>query len=132
RAFRPAPRLPPRAAPSAPRRAFRPALERRPYSIVVTTRTPRLEIEYCTQCRWLLRAAWLAQELLTTFPRDLGEVALVPGIGGVFEVRLDGETLWNRKPDGFPDLAQLKRLVRDRVAPGRDLGHSDRKEPDAG
>ncbi|AEV82945.1 hypothetical protein ACWT_1926 [Actinoplanes sp. SE50] len=92
----------------------------------MTNRTPRLEIEYCTQCRWLLRAAWLAQELLTTFPRDLGEVALVPGIGGVFEVRLDDETLWSRKPDGFPDLPQLKRLVRDRVAPGRDLGHSDR------
>ncbi|GIF04306.1 hypothetical protein Asi03nite_18440 [Actinoplanes siamensis] len=100
---------------------------RRAYSIVVTNRTPRLEIEYCTQCRWLLRAAWLAQELLTTFPRDLGEVALVPGVGGVFEIRLDGEILWNRKPDGFPDLPQLKRLVRDRVAPGRDLGHSDPK-----
>jgi len=38
---------------------------------------PRLEITYCTQCRWLLRAGWTAQELLTTFPADLGEVALV-------------------------------------------------------
>ena len=27
----------------------------------------RIEIEYCTQCRWMLRAAWVAQELLTTF-----------------------------------------------------------------
>jgi selenoprotein W-related protein len=90
-------------------------------------RRPRLEIEYCTQCRWLLRAAWTAQELLTTFPRDLGEVALVPGVGGVFEIRLDGETLWSRQAArGFPDLPALKRLVRDRVAPGRDLGHSDR------
>ena len=47
---------------------------------------PRVEIEYCTQCRWLLRAAWLAQELLTTFEQELGEVALVPGTGGVLEV----------------------------------------------
>jgi selenoprotein W-related protein len=93
----------------------------------VTTRQPRLEIEYCTQCRWLLRAAWTAQELLTTFTRDLGEVALVPGIGGVFEIRLEGETIWSRAESGFPDLAELKRLVRDRVAPGRDLGHSDRR-----
>ena len=77
--------------------------------------THRVEIEYCTQCRWLLRASWLAQELLTTFPRDLGEVALVPGVGGVFEVRLDGETLWSRAERGFPDLAQLKRLVREFV-----------------
>ncbi len=90
-------------------------------------RTPRLEIEYCTQCRWLLRAAWTAQELLTTFQLELGEVALVPGTGGVFEIRLDDELLWSRKASGFPELAELKRLVRDRVAPDRDLGHSDRR-----
>ena len=89
-------------------------------------RTPRLEIEYCTQCRWLLRAAWLAQELLTTFVDDLGEVELVPGKGGVFEVRLDGETLWSRKAEGrFPEAKEVKQRLRDRVAPGRDLGHSD-------
>jgi len=90
------------------------------------TRSPRLEIEYCTQCRWLLRAAWLAQELLTTFVDELGEVALVPGKGGVFEVRLDGETLWSRKAEGrFPEAKEVKQRLRDRVAPGRDLGHSD-------
>lgn len=90
--------------------------------------TPRIEIEYCTQCRWLLRAAWTAQELLTTFQAELGEVALVPGTGGVFDVRLEGETIWSRKAEGgFPDLAELKRLVRDQVAPERELGHSDRR-----
>ena len=94
------------------------------------SRRPRVEIEYCTQCRWLLRAAWTAQELLTTFPRELGEVALVPGVGGVFEVRLDNETLWSRAASGFPDRAALKRLVRDRVAPDRSLGHSDRPDPE--
>lgn len=47
-----------------------------------------LEIEYCTRCRWLLRAAWLAQEILTTFESDIGRVSLVPGSGGIFEVRL--------------------------------------------
>jgi selenoprotein W-related protein len=85
-----------------------------------------LEIEYCTQCRWLLRAAWTAQELLTTFQLRLGEVALVPGTGGIFEIRLDDETLWSRKAHGFPELAELKRLVRDRIAPDLGLGHSDR------
>ena len=90
-------------------------------------RSPRLEIEYCTQCRWLLRAAWVAQELLTTFGAELGEVALVPGAGGVFEVRLEGETLWSRAAEGrFPEPKELKQRVRDRVAPGRDLGHSER------
>jgi selenoprotein W-related protein len=89
--------------------------------------SPRVEIEYCTQCRWLLRAGWTAQELLTTFPAEIGEVALVPGSGGVFEIRVEGETIWSRKADGgFPDLPELKRLVRDRVAPSRHLGHTER------
>ena len=87
----------------------------------------RVEIIYCRQCRWLLRAAWMAQELLTTFEEDLGEVALRPGTGGVFEVRVGGDLIWSRKEKGrFPDLPELKQLVRDRVAPGRSLGHSDR------
>ena len=88
---------------------------------------PRIEIEYCTQCRWLLRAAWMAQELLTTFEKELGEVALMPGEGGVFEVRAEGVTVWSRREQGrFPEIKELKQLVRDIVAPGRDLGHVDR------
>ena len=88
---------------------------------------PRVEIEYCTQCRWLLRAAWMAQELLTTFEAELGEVALVPGKGGVFEVRADGQLVWSRhEQKRFPEIKELKQLVRDVVAPGRDLGHVDR------
>jgi selenoprotein W-related protein len=90
------------------------------------TRQPRVEIEYCTQCRWLLRAAWLAQELLTTFEADIGEVALQPGTGGTFEVRVDGSTVWSRKEEGrFPEAKELKQRVRDYIDPDRDLGHSD-------
>ena len=90
-------------------------------------KTPRVEISYCTQCRWLLRAGWMAQELLTTFDTELGEVALVPGTGGVFEVRVDGELVWSRKEEGrFPESKELKQRVRDCIAPDKDLGHSDR------
>src|SRR5437660_5182101 len=97
------------------------------HSITVAAKHPRVEIEYCTQCRWLLRAAWMAQELLTTFEKELGEVALVPGEGGVFEVRAEGVTVWSRREQGrFPEIKELKQLVRDIVAPGRDLGHVDR------
>ena len=88
---------------------------------------PRVQIRYCTQCRWLLRAAWMAQELLSTFEQDLGEVALAPGSGGVFEVRINDALIWSRAAQGrFPDIKELKQLVRDQVAPGRDLGHTDR------
>ena len=87
---------------------------------------PRVEIEYCRQCRWLLRAAWMAQELLTTFENDIGGVTLVPGLGGVFDVRVDGASIWSRAEQGrFPDIKELKQLVRDRVAPDKQLGHSD-------
>jgi selenoprotein W-related protein len=91
------------------------------------TAKPRVEIEYCTQCRWLLRAAWLAQELLTTFVQELGEVALKPGTGGIFEIRVNGETLFSRKQQNrFPEAKEIKQLLRDKIAPEKDLGHSDR------
>ncbi len=94
-------------------------------------KTPRIEIEYCPRCRWLLRAAWLAQELLTTFQDEIGEVALSPGPSGVFTVRVDDKTIWSRQETGrFPEAKELKQLVRDRIAPEKNLGHSDhqRKE----
>lgn len=88
---------------------------------------PRIVITYCTQCNWLLRAGWMAQELLSTFGGDLGEVALVPGTGGVFHITCDGELIWERKRDGgLPDVKTLKQRVRDRLDPERDLGHIDR------
>ena len=90
---------------------------------------PRIRIHYCTQCHWLLRAAWMAQELLSTFGTDLGEVALVPGTGGTFRVEVGEALIWERKRDGgFPDAKVLKQRVRDVLDPGRDLGHSDRGE----
>lgn len=93
------------------------------------TKTPKplLTIEYCTQCRWLLRAAWMAQEFLTTFEQELGGVTLVPGTGGLFEIRIEDRTLFSRKAEGgFPEIKILKQRIRDAIAPGRDLGHTDR------
>jgi selenoprotein W-related protein len=91
------------------------------------TDKPVIAITYCTQCNWMLRSAWMAQELLSTFGTDLAAVTLVPGTGGIFEIRLDGDLLWERKRDGgFPDSATLKRLVRDHIDPDRALGHLDR------
>lgn len=84
-------------------------------------------IHYCTQCRWMLRSTWMAQELLSTFDGDIAELTLKPGSGGIFEVWVDGSRVWSRKEmDGFPDIATLKQRVRDVIAPDRDLGHSDK------
>jgi len=133
---------------------------------------PRVTIQFCTQCKWLLRAAYVsppslsgtdpnqhvgsththvltnpqfAQELLSTFSTDLGEVALQPTTGGIFVVEivtappspdenrsgspapaLQRRILWDRKADGgFPETKELKRRVRDVIQPGRNLGHVD-------
>lgn len=91
------------------------------------SKSPRVEITYCSQCRFVLRATWLAQELLMTFDTDLGELALVPGTAGIFEVRVGDDLIWSKKQQGrFPESKELKQLVRDRIAPDKDLGHSDR------
>lgn len=85
-------------------------------------------IHYCNLCRWMLRAAWLAQELLGSFPDELDEVALHPGTGGVFAIWVNDVLVWERQRDGgFPEAKVLKQRVRDIVSPDRDLGHSDTK-----
>eukprot|EP00960_Hanusia_phi_P078161 768788-Hanusia_phi.AAC.3 len=104
---------------------------------------------YCTGCRWMLRGAWLAQELLTynyccfakralmngyisTFESDIGTVSLVPSRvrpGGVFDIRLNGKTIWSRKVEGrFPEAKEIKQRVRDIISPEKNLGHSDSAE----
>ena len=91
----------------------------------------RVEIHYCTQCRWLLRAAWLAQELLTTFENEIGEVALIPATGGTFNVYAGGTLVWSRAEAGrFPEAKELKQRVRDQIAPDKPLGHSDAPQAD--
>lgn len=87
-----------------------------------------VEITYCTQCQWLMRAAWMGQELLTTFESDIKSLNLAPGMSGVFDVRLNGTLMFSRKDAGrFPESKELKQLIRDQIEPARDLGHSDVK-----
>ncbi len=70
---------------------------------MTTSDRPRIAIEYCTQCRWLLRAAWMAQELLLTFEQEVGGVTLIPATGGIFEIHVGDTLLWSRKDQGgFP------------------------------
>ena len=88
---------------------------------------PRVTITYCRQCNWLMRSAWMAQELLSTFSEELDGVTLVPSTGGIFQIEVDQVLVWDRKRDGgFPDVKTLKQLVRDRIDPDRSLGHIDR------
>ena len=90
---------------------------------------PTITIEYCPKCNWLLRAAYMAQELLTTFADDLYGVTLQPSeTGGRYSIRVNEETVYDRKQwGGFPEIKEIKQLVRDKVSPEKSLGHSDKK-----
>lgn len=89
----------------------------------------KIEIEYCRQCQWMLRSTWYAQELLTTFAEELESISLIPTTGGVFQIRCNGQLIWDRKTmAGFPDIKVLKQIIRDCIAPTKDLGHSERLE----
>lgn len=90
---------------------------------------PKITIEYCPKCGWLIRAAWMAQEILTTFSDEVGEVSLRPSeMAGAYKIWINEDLLFDRKREGhFPEIKELKQLIRDVVAPEKSLGHSDRK-----
>lgn len=88
----------------------------------------KVTIKYCPKCNWLLRSAWMAQEILNTFTEEIHELSLVPSNGGIFEVYANSVRIWCRKEEGgFPEITELKRRVRDTIAPEKTLGHIDRK-----
>ena len=88
---------------------------------------PTITIVYCPKCHWLLRAAYMAQEFLTTFESDLRGVTLQPSeVNGDFHISIDDKLIFDRKEyGGFPEIKELKQWVRDLVSPGKNLGHSD-------
>lgn len=90
---------------------------------------PVITIEYCPKCGWMLRAAYMAQELLSTFTEDVHGILLQPSeVNGCYNIRVNDEELFDRKQRGrFPEIKELKQLVRDKVNPGKSLGHSDSK-----
>jgi selenoprotein W-related protein len=91
---------------------------------------PNITIEYCPKCGWLLRAAYMAQELLTTFADDIISVTLKPcDTGGAFYISVNDEMIFDRKKLGhFPEIKKIKQMVRDKVNPEKNLGHADRNE----
>jgi selenoprotein W-related protein len=88
----------------------------------------KIDIKYCSKCRCLLRASWMAQEILSTFEDEVDGLSLLPGTGGIFEITVNGQLIWSRKEmGGFPEIAELKKLVRYIIAPDRNLGCIDKK-----
>ncbi|EOR96445.1 selenoprotein W-related protein [Arcticibacter svalbardensis MN12-7] len=70
----------------------------------------------------------MAQELLGTFVDEIEGVLLKPSeTGGTFTIKINEDLIFDRKTAGrFPEIKELKQLVRDIVSPDKSLGHSDR------
>ncbi|WP_132058645.1 SelT/SelW/SelH family protein [Halorussus amylolyticus] len=60
-----------------------------------------IEIEYCVPCGMLDRAQDVQHALLSEYGEQLDSVALVTGDSGVFEVRADGEQVFDKDEDEF-------------------------------
>lgn len=71
----------------------------------------------------------MAQELLSTFTDDIHGILLIPSeIAGKYTISIDQYPLFDRKDIGrFPEIKELKQLIRDQISPNKDLGHSDKK-----
>ena len=70
---------------------------------------PVISIEYCPKCGWLLRAAYMAQEFLTTFLDDIDSVTLKPSeIAGRYTISVNDEIIFDRKRHGgFPEIKEF-------------------------
>ncbi|MCH5600146.1 SelT/SelW/SelH family protein [Niabella ginsengisoli] len=90
---------------------------------------PTITIEYCPKCGWMLRAAYMAQEFLTTFSDYVQAVSLKPGdVSGIFTISVNEKIVFDRKENGgFKEIKELKQLIRDEIDPEMSLGHSDRR-----
>lgn len=77
----------------------------------------------------MLRAAYMAQEFLTTFSEDIKAVTLQPAeVNGQYRIYIEEKIIFDRKEyGGFPEIKLLKQLIRDCVNPEKDLGHTDNK-----
>ena len=90
---------------------------------------PTIKIEYCPKCHWMMKAAYMGQEFLTTFSDELYSVELIPSeVSGRYTIFVNDTKIFDRKEAGqFTEVKLLKQTIRDIIAPGKDLGHSDKK-----
>ena len=58
----------------------------------------QITIEYCPKCNWMMRAAWIAQELLVTFEEEIELMSLKPSpSSGSFIIWIGDKSVYDRK-----------------------------------
>jgi selenoprotein W-related protein len=73
-----------------------------------------VEIEYCVPCGHLNNAEDVQHALLEQFGQELDGVRLKTGDSGVFKVRVDDETVFDKAEDDY-DVDEITRRVKERV-----------------
>lgn len=76
-----------------------------------------IEIEYCVPCGFLPRAEEVEHALLESLGRRVGSLRLKPGRGGVFQVRVGGELIYDKNADSF-DVPEIVRRAEKLVGAG--------------
>jgi selenoprotein W-related protein len=73
-----------------------------------------VEIEYCVPCGFLDRALDVQRAVLQSLGEEIDRATLVTGDHGVFDVRVDGEQVFDKEEDEF-DVDAIVRRVRERA-----------------
>jgi selenoprotein W-related protein len=73
-----------------------------------------VEIEYCVPCGFRERALDVQQAILNGLETEIEELSLVMGDHGIFQVRVDGEVVYDKEKDEF-DVDGLVREVREQI-----------------
>ena len=73
-----------------------------------------ISIEYCTSWGYLKRAVALGEKLLDE--HKVNKLILIPSSGGVFEVAVNGETIFSKKElDRFPEENEVEDNIRELI-----------------
>ncbi len=72
----------------------------------------KVTITYCKVWNYHPRAASLAEEIKNGLGHD---VELIPGSGGVFDVKADGKLIFSKFQSGdrFPEKGEVVKLLKD-------------------
>jgi selenoprotein W-related protein len=75
-----------------------------------------VEIEYCVPCGHRNHAVDVQEAILEKFGQEIDSVALVTGDGGVFKIRVDGETVFDKADDEFDVDTIIDRVSEEHAA----------------
>jgi len=71
-----------------------------------------VSIIYCSECNYAPVALDVARELLNRLAIHIDELVLVPAAGGVFEIKKDGQVVFDKEQAGrLPQPEEVVKLV---------------------